>query len=159
MNQTAIYIFNRIVRLAIIFFILYLIFTNFGTFLMILGVIFVTIFVGLYYLKKKIRSNSFHFKFNGQDFQQGSNANFNFNDFRNFNANDFNNFANQPRFDEVQKAKEFFGFASEPTKEEIKKKYKELARKYHPDINEGDDTKMKELNHYRDVLMKIYDSK
>lgn len=37
---------------------------------------------------------------------------------------------------------------------EIKKRYKELAKKYHPDINNGDDEKMKELNHYRDILMK-----
>ena len=154
MNNTAIYIFNRIVRLAIIFFILYLIFTNFGTFLMILGIFFMLVFAGIYYLKKKIRTSGFQFKFNGQDFSNGANSNFNFNDFKNFNANDFNNFANQPRFDEVQKAKEFFGFTHSPTKEEIKKRYKELARKYHPDINEGDDTKMKELNHYRDVLIK-----
>lgn len=32
------------------------------------------------------------------------------------------------------------------TDEEIKAKYKELARKYHPDKNDGDDTKMVELN-------------
>lgn len=154
MNNTVIYIFNRLVRLAIIFFILYLIFTNFGTFLMILGIIFILGFILIYNLKKKIRSNGFHFKFNGQEFSQGGNANFNFNDFKNFNANDFQNFANQPRYNEIQQAKDFFGFTSEPTKEEIKKKYKELARKYHPDINGGDDTKMKELNHFRDILMK-----
>ena len=40
------------------------------------------------------------------------------------------------------------------TEKEIKKRYKELAKKYHPDINNGDDEKMKELNHYRDILMK-----
>ena len=51
-------------------------------------------------------------------------------------------------------AKDFFGFTTTPTKEEIKKRYKELAKIYHPDINNGDDVKMKELNHYRDVLMK-----
>lgn len=156
MNPTVIYIFNRIVRLSILFFILYLIFTNFGTFLMILGILFILGFLVIYNLKKKIKSSGFNFQFNGRDFSQGQNANFNFNDFRNFNANDFQNFANQPRFDEVEKAKEFFGFTTEPTKEEIKKRYKELARKYHPDINEGDDTKMKELNHYRDVLVKTY---
>ena len=42
-NNTAVYIFNRVVRLAIIFFILYLIFTNFGTFLMIVGLFFVVV--------------------------------------------------------------------------------------------------------------------
>ena len=152
MNNTVIYIFNRLVRLAILFFILYLIFTNFGTFLMIIGIIAIIIFFIIYNFKKKMRRNGFHFQFNAKDFQQGQN--FNFNDFQNFNQQDFQNFANQPRFDEVQKAKEFFGFTQTPTKDELKKKYKELARKYHPDINEGDDTKMKELNQYRDVLMK-----
>ncbi|GGD35610.1 hypothetical protein GCM10012288_06900 [Malaciobacter pacificus] len=151
-NNTVIYIFNRIVRLSILFFILYLIFTNFGTFLMILGVIFVIIAFLIYNFKKKMRTKGFHFKFDNSSFQNGQN--FNFNDFKGFNQQDFSGFANTPRFDEVQKAKEFFGFTHSPTKEEIKKRYKELARKYHPDINQGDDAKMKELNHYRDVLIK-----
>lgn len=154
-NNTAIYIFNRLVRLAILFFILYLIFTNFGTFLMILGVIFVIIAFLIYNFRKKMKTNSFKFKFDSRNFQNGHNGqNFNFNDFKNFNQSDFQGFANAPRFDEVAKAKEFFGFTQAPTKEEIKKRYKELARKYHPDINDGDDIKMKELNHYKDVLIK-----
>ncbi|MGM0519788.1 MAG: J domain-containing protein [Campylobacterota bacterium] len=154
MNNTAIYIFNRIVRLALLFFILYLIFTNFGTFLMILGIIFILGFIIIYNLKKKLKQNAFHFRFNGQEFSQGTNSNFNFNDFRGFNANDFQNFSNQPRYSEVQEAKKFFGFTTTPTKEEVKKEYKRLARKYHPDINDGDDTMMKQLNHFRDVLIK-----
>lgn len=154
-NNTAIYIFNRLVRLAILFFILYLIFTNFGTFLMIIGVIFFVIAFLIYNFKKKMQANSFKFKFDSSNFQNGYNGqNFNFNDFKNFNQSDFQGFANAPRFDEVAKAKEFFGFTHSPTKEEIKKRYKELARKYHPDINDGDDIKMKELNHFRDVLIK-----
>ena len=151
-NNTAVYIFNRVVRLAIIFFILYLIFTNFGTFLMIVGLFFVVVGFLIYNFKKKMRANSFSFKFDSTNFQNGQN--FNFNDFKNFNQRDFQGFANATRFDEVQKAKDFFGFTQTPTKEEIKKRYKELARKYHPDINNGDDVKMKELNHFRDVLMK-----
>ena len=151
-NNTAVYIFNRVVRLAIIFFILYLIFTNFGTFLMIVGLFFVVVGFLIYNFKKKMRANSFSFKFDSTNFQNGQN--FNFNDFKNFNQRDFQGFANAPRFDEVQKAKDFFGFTQTPTKEEIKKRYKELARKYHPDINNGDDVKMKKLNHFRDVLMK-----
>ena len=151
-SNTIIYIFNRLVRLAILFFIFYLIFTNFGTFLMILGIFFVIIGFLIYNFKKKIRANSFSFKFDSSQFQNGQN--FNFNEFRNFNQSDFKGFANAPRVDEVQKAKDFFGFTHSPSKEEIKKRYKELARKYHPDINNGDDVKMKELNHYRDILMK-----
>ena len=151
-NNTAVYIFNRVVRLAIIFFILYLIFTNFGTFLMIVGLFFVVVGFLIYNFKKKMRANSFSFKFDSTNFQNGQN--FNFNDFKNFNQRDFQGFANAPRFDEVQKAKDFFGFTQTPTKEEIKKRYKELARKYHPDKNNGDGVKMKEINHFRDVLMK-----
>ena len=151
-NNTAIFIFNRLVRLTIIFFILYLIFTNFGTFLMILGIIFVVIAFLIYNFRKKMQANSFKFRFDSQNFQNGQN--FNLNDFKNFNQSDFQGFTNAPRFDEVAKAKEFFGFTSSPSKEEIKKRYKELAKKYHPDINDGNDEKMKELNHYRDILMK-----
>lgn len=152
-NNTIIYIFNRIIRLAILFFILYLIFTNFGTFLMILGIFFLIIGFLIYNFKKKMRTRGFNFKFESSNFQNGQN--FNFNDFRNFNNSGFQGFSNAPRMDEVSKAKEFFGFDSTPTKEEIKKRYKELAKKYHPDINNGDDEKMKELNHYRDILMKL----
>ena len=151
-NNTVVYIFNRLVRLSILFFILYLIFTNFGTFLMILGGFFLVVAFLVYNFKKKMKANSYSFKFDSSSFQNGQN--FNFNDFRNFNQSDFQGFANAPRFDEVSKAKEFFGFTSSPTKEEIKKRYKELAKKYHPDINDGNDEKMKELNHYRDILMK-----
>ena len=151
-SNTIIYIFNRLVRLAILFFIFYLIFTNFGTFLMIVGIFFVIIGFLIYNFKKKMRANSFSFKFDSSQFQNGQN--FNFNEFRNFNQSDFKGLANAPRVDEVQKAKDFFGFTHSPSKEEIKKRYKELAHKYHPDINNGDDVKMKELNHYRDILMK-----
>ena len=143
---------GQILNLAITIFILYLIFTNFGTFLMIVGIFFVIIGFLIYNFKKKMRANSFSFKFDSSQFQNGQN--FNFNDFRNFNQSEFKGFANAPRFDEVQKAKDFFGFSHSPTKEEIKKRYKELAKIYHPDINNGEDVKMKELNHFRDVLMK-----
>ena len=103
-NNTAVYIFNRVVRLAIIFFILYLIFTNFGTFLMIVGLFFVVVGFLIYNFKKKMRANSFSFKFDSSQFQNGQN--FNFNEFRNFNQSDFKGFANAPRVDEVQKAKD-----------------------------------------------------
>ncbi len=144
MNNTAIYIFNKIIRYSILFFILYLIFTNPGTFLMIIFSIFLLGYFLFQYLKTKLRANAFNFKFNSSEFTNNSN----------FNFNDFSNFQSQSSIDEVQKAKDFFGFTNSYTKEDIKKRYKELAKKYHPDINSGDDTKMKELNHYRDVLMK-----
>ena len=57
-NNTVIYIFNSLIRLSILFFILYLIFTNFGTFLMILGIIIILISFFVYNFKKKMRANT-----------------------------------------------------------------------------------------------------
>lgn len=154
------YFFSRLIRFAILFFILYLIFTNFGTFLIIVSVI---IILGYYFIYKKIKNikeqantQGFEFHFDGRNFKQGANQGFKFNyeDFQNFQNGQFNG---RPAMGEVQKAKEFFGFTSEPTKDEIKRKYKELARKYHPDMSEGSEEKFKELNHYKDVLLKAYE--
>ena len=156
---------SSLIRLGILFGILYLIFTNFGTFLIILFSIIAIGFYIVYQFKKKFQQNmnqgGFKFTFNGQDFNQGGNhaGGFNHKDF------DFEQFQEQfrqgnfnapPQFGEVQKAKEFFGFTDTPTKDEIKKKYKELARKYHPDINDHGDELMQQLNHYKDVLLKAY---
>ncbi|XOB63296.1 DnaJ domain-containing protein [Campylobacterota bacterium DY0563] len=160
MGRELSYFISSLIKWAIFFGILYLIFTNFGTFLIILFVLVSIAYYLIYQFKKKLRQNSsgFRFTFNGQDFSR-ANTGFNSNDF------DFEQFQEQfrkgnfnapPQFGEVEKAKEFFGFTSTPTKEEIKKKYKELARKYHPDINDQDDTMMQQLNHYKDVLLKAY---
>ncbi|AXH09293.1 molecular chaperone DnaJ [Malaciobacter halophilus] len=149
-NNTIIYIFNRLIRVGILLFILYLIFTNFGTFLIIVATIFL---LGYFFIYKKLKkmSNGFKFTYTQNDFSNGANQNF---DFRDFDFNNFNQqFAQRPGIAEVDKAKEFFGFSHTPTKEEVKKRYKELARKYHPDINNSDDTLMQELNHYKDVLL------
>ena len=51
-------------------------------------------------------------------------------------------------------AKDYYktlGIAQNATKEEIKKKYRELAHKYHPDKG-GDEQKFKELNEAYQVL-------
>ncbi len=56
----------------------------------------------------------------------------------------------------LQEAKEFFGFSSTPSKDDIKEIFKELAKIYHPDLNGGDEEKMKKLNEYRDILMQAY---
>eukprot|EP01029_Cantina_marsupialis_P010094 TRINITY_DN2307_c0_g1_i1.p1 TRINITY_DN2307_c0_g1~~TRINITY_DN2307_c0_g1_i1.p1 ORF type:complete len:164 (-),score=22.34 TRINITY_DN2307_c0_g1_i1:526-1017(-) len=161
MGRELSYFITSLLRWGIFFGILYLIFTNFGTFLIILFVLVAIAYYVFYQFKKKLRQNSsgFRFTFNGQDFSK-ANTGFNSNDF------DFEQFQEQFRrgnfgsqqtsFSEISKAKDFFGFTSEPTKEEIKKRYKELARKYHPDINDQDDTMMQQLNHYKDVLLKAY---
>lgn len=153
---------SSLIKWALFFGILYLIFTNFGTFLIILFVLVAIGYYLVYQFKKKIKEassgNGTHFKFtfNGQDFSQAGANNFDFNDFQEqFRRG---NFQAAPQFGEVSKAKEFFGFTSDPTKEEIKKKkrYKELARKYHPDINDHGDELMQQLNHYKDVLLKAF---
>jgi hypothetical protein len=146
------------VRLSITFLILYLIFTNFGTFLIILLCIFAIGYYFFYKLKKKLKegqANGFKFTFNGQEFNSSSSQSFNFNDFQQ-QYRQRGGFAGQAPFGEVNDAKAFFGFDHDPSKEEIKRKYKELARKYHPDINDNDDTMMKKLNHYKDVLLQRF---
>jgi len=161
MGRELSYFISSLIKWAIFFGILYLIFTNFGTFLIILFVLVAIAYYLIYQFKKKIKESthnqSFKFTFNGQEFTNNdgfSAHNFNFEQFeQQFRRGNFNT---QPQFGEIEKAKEFFGFTSTPTKEEIKKRYKELARKYHPDINDQDDTMMQQLNHYKDVLMKTY---
>jgi len=152
---------NSLIKWAIFFGILYLIFTNFGTFLIILFVLVCIAYYFIYQFKKKIKEASnnhthFRFTFNGQDFSQTNGANnFDFNDFQEqFRRGNFQG-ANST-FSEVSKAKEFFGFTSDPTKDDIKKRYKELAKKYHPDINDHGDELMQQLNHYKDVLLKTF---
>lgn len=150
-------ILNKIISAFIFCFILYLIFTNFGTFLIIIVIIAVIITFIIYNFKKKLREtsfNKFEFRFDDSRFQNG-NFGFDFREFQNFNNSGFKDFRNNFGVDEVRKAKDFFGFSYTPTKEDVKKRYKELAKKYHPDINDGSDEKMKELNHFRDILMKI----
>ena len=161
MGRELSFIINSLIKWGIFFGILYLIFTNFGTFLIIIFVIIAIIYYVIFQFKKKIQQgnpNGFKFTFNGQDFSQANQSNhgsFNFKDFEEqFRRGNFQHGA--ASFGEVSKAKEFFGFTSEPTKDEIKKRYKELARKYHPDINDHGDELMQQLNHYKDVLLEAY---
>ena len=139
---------GQIINLAITILILYLIFTNFGTFLMIIGGIIVFFIVAIYFLRRAFLKNASKFQYQYQNFE-----------FKNFNQN-FNNSGFQGGFynqsSKLQEAKDFFGFIQTPTKDDIKRKYKELAKIYHPDLNGGDEEKMKKLNEYRDILMQTY---
>ncbi|MCP4969416.1 MAG: DnaJ domain-containing protein [Arcobacter sp.] len=158
MGREIAFIINSLIKWGIFFGILYLIFTNFGTFLLILFTIIAIGYYALYKFKKKLKQsnqNGFKFSFNGQDFSQTGHGNFNFKDFEEqFKRGNFQH--GSANLGEVSKAKDFFGFTSDPTKDEIKKKYKELARKYHPDINDHGDELMQELNHYKDVLLQAF---
>ena len=152
MNQPLSYLIGKTIKFAFIFYILFIIFSNFGTFLLIVAGFFLAIYLFIYskvqaFKNKYGEQNNFHFKF-----EEGS-----FHDFKNqyqhnrqyeFNRGGINN-------PYIKEAKDFFGFESIPTKEELKKRYRQLAKKYHPDINAGDDTNMQKLNHYRDILSKV----
>ena len=151
MDQFSYFIF-RLVKFALLFYILFLIFSNFGTFLLIIVGFMLAIYLFVYskikQLKKHGAQNRFHFKFNAHDFK-------NFQDARGHQGYDFGQGGfGAASITEIQEAKSFFGFNDLPTEQELKKKYRELAKKYHPDINGGDDEEMQKLNHYRDVLLK-----
>ncbi|WP_198305811.1 J domain-containing protein [Arcobacter vandammei] len=139
---------GQIINLAITILILYLIFTNFGTFLMIIGGIILFFAILIYFVKKSLVKNASKFQYQYQNF-----------DFKEFNQS-FNNSGFQGNFytqsSKIDEAKEFFGFSQTPTKDDIKKRYKELAKIHHPDLNGGDEEKMKKLNEYRDILMQTY---
>lgn len=139
---------GQIINLAITIFILYLIFTNFGTFLMIIGGVILFFAVAIYFIKRAFLKNASKFQYQYQNF-----------DYKNFNQ-EFNNRGFQGNFynqtSKLQEAKEFFGFKETPNKEDIKRRYKELAKIYHPDLNGGDEEKMKKLNEYRDILIQTY---
>ena len=104
---------GQIINLAITILILYLIFTNFGTFLMIIGGIIVFFIVAIYFLRRAFLKNASKFQYQYQNFE-----------FKNFNQNYNNNgfqggFYNQSS--KLQEAKDFFGFSQTPSKEDIKK--------------------------------------
>lgn len=124
------YFFGRLIRFSILFFILYMIFTNFGTFLIVITVF---IILGYYFIYKKIQKireqqSHFQFHFNAKDFQQGAQG-FRFEDFQNFQSG---NFQAQPQFGEVQKAKEFFDLHTPLPKRRLKKGTKSLQENITP---------------------------
>ena len=144
-----------LIRIAIFFGILYLIFTNFGVFLAIIGGIVLFFVAIIYFLKRALRKRAKQFEFKFESFTNKDYENFDFRNFNNFNNQNFQgNFYTQSS--KLQEAKEFFGFSTTPSKDDIKRRYKELAKIHHPDLNGGDEEKMKKLNEYRDILMQNY---
>ncbi|MGJ0351706.1 J domain-containing protein [Aliarcobacter cryaerophilus] len=143
------------IRIAIFIGILYLIFTNFGLFLAIIGGIVLFFIIIIYFVKRALRKRAQQFQFEFNRFTREDYNNFDFKNFNNFNNQNFQgNFYNKGS--KLQEAEEFFGFSATPSKDDIKKRFKELAKIYHPDLNGGDEEKMKKLNEYRDILMQAY---
>ena len=149
MNKNYIYIFSKLIKYSFIIYILYLIISNFTTFLLIIISFFIFIYIFIYTQINRFKERfnykeKFNFKFTEESFTNYHNKKYDFND---------NSFS-QTTYNELKKAKDFFSFYNNPTKDEIKIQYRKLAKKYHPDINNGDDINMKKLNLYRDILLK-----
>jgi hypothetical protein len=56
---------------------------------------------------------------------------------------------------EVEEALNFFGLFN-PSRKTLQKRYHEFAKKYHPDFVRGDDSMMKRINSYYQVLREIF---
>jgi hypothetical protein len=56
---------------------------------------------------------------------------------------------------EIQRSLEFFDLVR-PTSDRVRKRYHELARKYHPDRHHGNEELMKELNRSYQVLREVF---
>jgi hypothetical protein len=121
----------------------------------IIGGIVLFFIIIKYFVKRALRKRAQQFQFEFNRFTREDYNNFDFKNFNNFNNQNFQgNFYNKGS--KLQEAKEFFGFSATPSKDDIKKRFKELAKIYHPDLNGGDEEKMKKLNEYRDILMQAY---
>lgn len=97
------------IRIAIFIGILYLIFTNFGLFLAIIGGIVLFFIIIIYFVKRALRKRAQQFQFEFNRFTREDYNNFDFKNFNNFNNQNFQgNFYNKGS--KLQEAKEFFGF-------------------------------------------------
>lgn len=56
------------------------------------------------------------------------------------------------QFDAKKDYYKVLGISSSASESEIKKAFYQLAKKYHPDVNKGSDTKFKEINEAYDIL-------
>ncbi|ADV45729.1 J domain-containing protein [Nitratifractor salsuginis] len=59
---------------------------------------------------------------------------------------------------DIRKALEILGLPSLVTRREIKERYRQLARRYHPDRDEGDAARMGEINRAYETLMEYVEN-
>jgi curved DNA-binding protein CbpA len=60
--------------------------------------------------------------------------------------------------DRIREALETLGLPTLVTRREIKERYRQLARRYHPDRNEGDAKRMMEINRAYETLMEYVEN-
>ena len=116
------------IRIAIFIGILYLIFTNFGLFLAIIGGIVLFFIIIIYFVKRALRKRAQQFQFEFNRFTREDYNNFDFKNFNNFNNQNFQgNFYNKGS--KLQEAKEGFNVPTvimlNKNKESIKDHYVE----------------------------------
>jgi len=58
-----------------------------------------------------------------------------------------------PKLEELEEALNTLGLPKLITESEIKKRYRDLAKEYHPDLPTGDSKKMQEIQRAYEVLM------
>lgn len=63
-----------------------------------------------------------------------------------------NNYSSSSNAEEFKKAQMIFNLRDGYTEEDLNKAYKNLAKEYHPDLNEGDEDKMIIINQYHEIL-------
>ena len=64
----------------------------------------------------------------------------------------------QEEVNNITKALELLELPPFITKQDIKDRYRELAKKYHPDINKSDDYKMNQINLAYNILMEYIEN-
>lgn len=60
--------------------------------------------------------------------------------------------------DRIHKALETLGLPTLVTRREIKERYRQLARRYHPDRDAGDAVRMEEINRAYETLMEYVEN-
>ena len=61
------------------------------------------------------------------------------------------------KYEDIKEAMEILELPNMVTKEELKKRYKELARRYHPDRLGGDSSQMEKINRAYELLVEYMD--